>query len=492
MKSKHSPRAMQWFLVHSLAAAMITSSFAQDAKVEMEQKPLPALPTSINGAEPVNKRMQAFLRSQGLKQGESEEGGRTVLVMLGSSPISVPPSNKSFVAARNIAFQKAMLNVKQQCAENMEARVSSEMVLDMASPGAERAASDAKRLQREGLAQEGAIQVAKALNSDVKARNAPATLQTAGLYGEKILENKMKEELVKKGIDPNKPVDQQQVKAVLNTSSFKNKTRATARARCTGIKVMASFEQNPADGQGEIGVVTVWTRKLHEIADAVITGNYTLIPRGEPGLPITQHVPQDELTLLSTYGTQMVRNEKGDYVLLAFAQDQPQSKSQQSIAIAYNSARLQAQGMIRSFLGEAISSTNDMMQREESTEFEDESNEVKIESANSNKVKAVAEKLSIKGMQESHRWQTLHPANQGPVVGVVVEWKASSAQLADMLTGFNRASGAKTAEAVKRMNNGGTASSGTISAAEGAVAPAPSVPRTSKANSGQGVKSLDF
>ncbi len=492
MKSKHSPRAMQWFLVHSLAAAMITSSFAQDAKVEMEQKPLPALPTSINGAEPVNKRMQAFLRSQGLKQGESEEGGRTVLVMLGSSPISVPPSNKSFVAARNIAFQKAMLNVKQQCAENMEARVSSEMVLDMASPGAERAASDAKRLQREGLAKEGAIQVAKALNSDVKARNAPATLQTAGLYGEKILENKMKEELVKKGIDPNKPVDQQQVKAVLNTSSFKNKTRATARARCTGIKVMASFEQNPADGQGEIGVVTVWTRKLHEIADAVITGNYTLIPRGEPGLPITQHVPQDELTLLSTYGTQMVRNEKGDYVLLAFAQDQPQSKSQQSIAIAYNSARLQAQGMIRSFLGEAISSTNDMMQREESTEFEDESNEVKIESANSNKVKAVAEKLSIKGMQESHRWQTLHPANQGPVVGVVVEWKASSAQLADMLTGFNRASGAKTAEAVKRMNNGGTASSGTISAAEGAVAPAPSVPRTSKANSGQGVKSLDF
>jgi len=493
MKQKKSARAVQWLLGSTMAAAMLTTSFAQDVKVEMEQKPLPVLPTSINGADPVSKRMQAFLRSQGLKQGESEEGGRTVLVILGSSPISVPPSDKSFVAARNIAFQKAMLNVKQQCAENMEARVSSEMVLDMGSPGADRAAADAKRLQREGLAQEGAIQVAKALNSDVKARNAPATLQTAGLYGEKILENKMKEELVKKGIDPNKPVDQQQVKAVLNTSSFKNKTRATARARCTGIKVMASFEQNPANGQGEIGVVTVWTRKLHEIADAVITGNYTLIPKGEPGIPITQHVPQDELTLLSTYGTQMVRNEKGEYVLLAFAQDQPQSKSQQSIAIAYNSARLQAQGMIRSFLGEAISSTNDMMQREESTEFEDESSEVKIESANSNKVKAVAEKLSIKGMQEVHRWQTLHPANQGPVVGVVIEWKASSAQLADMLTGFNRASGAKTAEAVNRMNTSGSASSGAVGGGAGASVPsAPPAPRTSNANSGQGVKSRDF
>lgn len=490
MKKHTKSCAVHWLLGSTLAVAMVTSSLAQDAKVEMEQKPLPVLPSSINGTEPVNKRMQAFLRSQGLRQGENEEGGRTVLVWLGNSTISVPPSHKSFVAARNIAFQKAMLNVKQQCAENMEARVSSEMVLDMSSPGAERAAADAKRLQREGLAQEGAIQVAKALNSDVKARNAPATLQTAGLYGEKILENKMKEELAKKGIDPNKPVDQQQVKAVLNTSSFKNKTRATARARCTGIKVMASFEQNPANGQGEIGVVTVWTRKLHEIADAVITGNYTLIPRGEPGVPIDKHIPQDELTLLSTYGTQMVRNEKGEYVLLAFAQEQPQSKSQQSKEIAFNSARLQAQGMIRSFLGEAISSTNDMMQREESTEFEDESSEVKIESAKRNTIQAVAEKLPIKGMQEAHRWETLHPANNGPVIGVVIEWKASSAQLAGLLKGFNQASGAKTAEAVNRMNTGGSASGG--AAGGGSAAAGPSAPRTSNANSGQGVKSRDF
>ena len=490
MKQGNSPRVAHWFLVGTLVTSMITTSLAQDAKVEMEQKPLPDLPKSISGTETVYQRMQDFLRTQQLRQGENEDAGRSVLVWLGRGAISVPPSDKNFVLARNIAFQKAMLDVKQKCAEFMETRVSSEMVQDMSSPGAERAAADAKRLQREGLAQEGAIQVAKALNSDVKARNAPAILQTAGLYGEKILENKMKEELVKKGIDPDKPVDQQQVKAVLNTSSFKNKTRATARARCTGIKVMASFEQNPENGQGQIGVVAVWTRKLHEIADAVITGNYTLIPRGEPGVAITKHIPQNERTLVSTYGTQMVRNEKGDYVLLAFAQAQPQSKSQQSKDLAYKMARLQAQGMIRSFLGEAISSTNDMMQREESTEFEDESNEVKFESANSNKVQAVAEKLPIKGMQEAHQWETLHPANNGPVVGVVMEWKASSAQLAGLLTGFNQASGAKTAEAVNRMNTGGSTSSGAVGGGPGAAAP--SAPSTSKSYSGQGVKSRDF
>lgn len=485
-----SLKATQYLLGGTLAAALASSVLAQEAKVEMEQKPLPNLTNSIDGRETVDQRMQAFLKTQKLRQGENEEGGRSILVWLGKGTISVPPSDKNFVLARNIAFQKAMLDVKQKCAEFMETRVSSEMTLDLASPGSERAAADALRLQREGLAQEGAVEVAKALNSDVKAKNAPASIQTAGLYGEKILENKMKEELSKKGIDPSKPVSEQQVKAVLNTSSFKNKTRATARARCTGIKVLASFEQNPANGQGQIGVVTVWTRKLHEIADAVITGNYTLIPKGEPGIPVDDHIPKENLTLLSTYGTQMVRNEKGEYVLLAFAQAQPQSKSQQSKDLAYKMARLQAQGMIRSFLGEAISSTSDMLQKEESTEFEDESNEVKMDEQNRNKVTAVAEKLPIKGMQEAWQWESLHPANNGPVVGVVMEWKANSAQLAGQLKAFNQASGAKTAEAVNRMNTGGSGVTSTPPSSGGG-APA-SRPRTSNANSGQGAVSRDF
>jgi hypothetical protein len=205
-----------------------------------------------------------------------------------------------------------------------------------------------------------------------------------------------------------------------------------------------------------------------------------------------KHIPEDERTLVSTYGTQMVRNEKGDYVLLAFAQAQPQTSSQQSKDLAYKMARLQAQGMIRSFLGEAISSTNDMLQREESTEFEDESNEVKIDSANSNKVQATAEKLPIRGMQEAHQWETLHPANNGPVVGVVMEWKATSAQLAGMLRTFNQASGAKTAEAMNRMGTGGGAGVGAVGGGA-AVRPAvQAVPRTSNANSGEGVKSRDF
>jgi hypothetical protein len=125
----------------------------------------------------------------------------------------------------------------------------------------------------------------------------------------------MKEELKKKGLDPNKTVSDQEVKSILSTSTFKAHLRATARARCTGIKVLASFESNPASGKGQVGVIGVWTRKLHEVADAVVTGDYSLIPKGVPGLRIKQHIPEDLRTLLSTFGTQLLRDETGREVI---------------------------------------------------------------------------------------------------------------------------------------------------------------------------------
>lgn len=488
--TKFNPKhATQLILGGAMLAALASSVLAQEAKLEIEQKPLPPLPNSIDGSEPIENRIKAFLKSQKLNLGENKDNGRTILVFQGLGAISVPPSDKNFVALRKVAFDKAMLDAKEQCAKFQETRISSEMSIDMASPGAERAAADAQRLQREGLANEGAVQVAKALNTDIKAKNAPASIQTGALYGEKILENQMREELTKKGIDPDKPVSDQQVKAVMSTSSFKNASRSTARARCTGIQAFASFEQNPASGQGSVGVVAIWSRKLHEVADAIITGNYALIPKNEPGLPIAQHIPDDLRVKLSTYGTQLVRDENGEYVLLAFAQAQPLSKSQQSITIAKSVARQVGEGMIRQFLGEAIASTNDLLQKEKSTEFEDESNQTKYEERFSKQVQAVAQKLSVPGIMEADSWQTLHPANNGPVVGVVLQWKASSAQLAGQLKAFNQASGAKTTDAANRMSS---TSSGSTATAPSSSAPAAPRPRTSNANSGQGAVSRDF
>ncbi len=488
MKLKKTHAMAPWLAGALLSMGASMPLMAQNAKLELEQKPLPELPNSISGSESVRSRMDKFIREQGLrevKDNKKDENGRTVLIDFATATISAPPSDPNFVTARINAFNKAMLVAKGQCTEFQKTIVATEAILETGMPPAERAKADAEQLRREGLAQEGAVKVAQALNSDVKSRgNVPQSIQTAALYGEKLLSDKMAEEIRKKGLDPSKPVDQQMAKAIAETASFKNAVATVAAARCTGIKAMASFEQNPSSGQGQVGIVTVWSEKLHAIADAIVTNQWDLIQKGEPGRTIAEHIPDDLRTLLTTYGAQLVRDEKGEYVLLAYAQAQPRTKNQQSIDTAYEVAKTRAMSLIRSFMGEAVETNRQLLDAEVSTVFTDESTRYQDESAFNKSIKAVGEALPISGMTVAHEWETLHPANNSPVVGVVMQWKVASAQIAEHLAKLNRASGNKAAAAAR-----GNAGGGATAAAPAARA---AEQRKSDSYSGQGRPARDF
>jgi hypothetical protein len=477
-------------LLLGLSLLTAVPSWSQDAKLEIEQKPLAELPNSISGGETVRSRMDKFIREQGLldvKNNKKDEAGRMVLIDFATGTIAAAPSDPNFVNARIAAFNKALLNAKSQCAEFQKTVISTEAVLDTGKPAAERAKADAEQLMREGMTQEGATKVAQALNADLKGRaNVPQVIQTAALYGEKILGNKMSEEIRKKGLDPSKPVDQQVAKTIAESQSFKNAVSTVAAARCTGIKVMASFEQNPPSGQGSVGIVTVWSEKLHAIADAIVTNHWELIQRGEPGKTIAEHVPNDLRTLLTTYGAQLVRDEKGDYVVLAYAQAQPRTKNQQSIDSAYEVAKTRGFALIRSFMGESVETNRELLDAEVSTVFTDESTRYQEESSFSRSVKVVGQKLPISGVTEAHHWETLHPSNNGPVVGMVMQWKVDSAKIAAVLAGLNQASGAKAAEASRGVSSGGG------SAAQGGGSVPASKPSKSDAYQGQGNAARDF
>ncbi len=51
-----------WFAAALLYAATATPLVAQEAKLELEQKPIPELPNSISGTETVRSRMDKFIR----------------------------------------------------------------------------------------------------------------------------------------------------------------------------------------------------------------------------------------------------------------------------------------------------------------------------------------------------------------------------------------------------------------------------------------------
>jgi hypothetical protein len=481
-------------LLLGLSLLTAVPSWSQDAKLEIEQRPLAELPNSISVGETVQSRMEKFILEQGLqdvKNNQKDETGRIVLIEFATASISAYPSDPNFVSSRINAFAKALERAKIQCAEFQKNIVSTEAVLDTGLPSSARATADAEQLKREGMTQEGATKVAQALNADLKGRaNMPQAIQTAALYGEKILGNKMSEEIRKKGLDPSKPVDEQVAKTIAESESFKNAVSTVASARCTGIKIIASFEQNPSSGQGSIGIVTVWTEKLHAIADAIVTNHWELIQRGEPGKTIAEHVPNDVRTLLTTYGAQLVRDEKGDYVVMAYAQAQPRTKNQQSINSAYEVAKTRGIGLIRSFMGEALETNRELLDAEVSTVFTDSSTRYQEDSSFAQKSKSIGMALPISGISVAHQWETRHPANDGPVVGMVVKWKVDSAKIAAMLLGLNQASGAKAAE-VSRGLNGGNSSGGASASQGGGSVPA-SKPNKSEAYQGQGKASRDF
>ena len=484
MNCQRSKLSRQLLLAGFLVTASLGPSWAQDGKVELEQKPLPELPNSISGSDTVRSRMDAFIRAQGLRQvkdDKKDEDGRTVLIDFANATIAASASDPNFVNARIAAFNKAMLTAKGQCAEFQKTLIRTEAILDVTLPPADRAKSDAEQMKREGLAQEGSVKVAQALNQDLKGKNVPNFIQTAALYGEKLLGNKMAEELRKKGLDPSKPVPEQEAKVVAETAAFKNAIATVAAARCTGIKAMASFEQNPCSGQGSVGIVTVWSEKLHAVADAIVTNNWDLIKKGEPGKTIAEHIPNDLRTLLTTYGVMLVRDEKGEYVLLAYAQAQPRTKNQQSIDSAYEVAKTRGYGLIRSFMGEAVEVNRQLLDAETSTVFTDDSTRYQEDSSFSKSVKAVGDALPVSGITVAHEWETLHPSNNGPVVGVVVQWKVASAQIAAHLAKLNKSSGAQ-ASAVSSgaVKEGGQSRQGD------------STPKKSDSYSGQGKSSRDF
>ncbi|MEB3151190.1 MAG: hypothetical protein VKL60_19495 [Sphaerospermopsis sp.] len=433
-----------------LTSLLLTNNAnALDEKIDAELQPLAPLPTSISGKETVRDQISKWLKKKNLNHGEGVlPDGRTYVVYTGIATISAPLNDKNWMQSRFNAFTKADLEAKSNCATFQEQKIENELILEYKEPAPSRVKSETEKLKREGLVAEGASRIAKAIHNDVSAKSESKTLHTASLYGEKLITNIADSEIRKRGLDPNKPVDEQEIKEILSTEKFQQAVNTLAEAECSGIQTLASFESIPTNKKGEIGKVTIWTERLQIAASGMMTGNFDLIPPTEPGLPISEHVNVDLRTLLSTVGTQIVRDERGQYVLLSYAQAAPRTESSQSINQAYSKAKTFAESQIRQFMGEQIAFSSNLNAKEESSEFDNDDFSYKNESDYFKKIRSFGEQAKISGLQVAREWETRHPANNAPVVGVVVQWKPSSAKAAENLRQISKGTSKQSAQDV--------------------------------------------
>lgn len=214
------------------------------------------------------------------------------------------------------------------------------------------------------------------------------------------------------------------------TEEFREFTQTAARSTIAGLQAYKVIEAK-ADGHScKLAVIAIHSELLGRMA-SVLSGRPLSLPAKTPKKPIIDQVPKDTDVLLATMGVQQRIDENGNLVLLAYGQAAPRTASDRSIDAAYNKARTQAMGLLRSFAGESAYVATALLNAETSQEFDDESRAYANESAYEEKISTVAEKMNIAGIATVKRWQAQHPLSDGkPIVGTVVSWSPDSAALA--------------------------------------------------------------
>jgi hypothetical protein len=251
------------------------------------------------------------------------------------------------------------------------------------------------------------------------------------------------EKLQEKGVDPNSndPADQEMVeevaREVTNSTIFSDIVRSSSQSQLKGIRRIFVSESIKQGEQGEICVVALYSPKTMAMADAIFS-DPSLAPAGTPNQPIKQQIPNWKTSegvseLLSTFGTEMLRDEKGQFHVIAYAQSTPKSKSKKSQNIAIQKARLRAEGTLRSFAQEYTVLNEATENYEVSKELAGAMEEYDGGDAFQKTIRSVSGPSKINGIRQLGVWGAKHPLTEQIIIGSIVSWSPDDANDARQL-----------------------------------------------------------
>ena len=380
-------------------------------------------------------KIEDFLSTKGWSQGvnKNTKTGKTFFISTGTGIISSDRDSKNFISSRQNAFDKAMLEAKKELTTFLEQEIGSTLSNERSSPSETREKERIERLTREGMALQAAKAQAESLSADAEnysESKGVLSLATAGIQAERLLNAEIDRELKNRGFDPDQPVEEQLIKKILESEKFKRAITAAAKARLVGVQAYRTFEIIPSSGRGEIGVIAIYSSRLEAVANSLFSGDSSIVPVGTPKESLKNQIPKNKTALITTFGTQVKRDETGQFAIVAYAQQGSRTKSKLSEKSAYKRAALVAKSQIRFFAGEIMAVRESLEQSENITEYADESSQTDFDESYSEHVNAVAKNLNISGIKTLFRWKTSHPLTGHVIIGVVVSWSASEMDFA--------------------------------------------------------------
>jgi len=375
----------------------------------------------------------------GWKEGRNKkENGEEFFVQTGSAVISAPPGHPNYINSRQNAYAKAFLNAKAKILEFLETTISREVTNNIKQG---EFSWEKEAAQKKGEAPE------ETDFQEIQRKTLSLVNAT--------LDEKLKE----KGVDPesNNTEDQkaveQTLKEVINSQKFSDIVKSSCIQQLKGIRRMFVTESIKEGKQGEICVLALYSDKTKALADAVFS-DPSMAPKGMLGKPINQQIPnwrtrKGVTKLLSTFGTEMLRDENGEFHLIAYAQSSGKSKSKTSQKIALERANLRAQAEIRTFSQEVAALDKAAEDSEKAKEFADAMQGYESNASFEKKLSSISGPAKISGIRSIGQWGAKHPLTGQTVYGAIVGWSPSNANAAKKI---------KSQMAVQKKSSGNAAS----------------------------------
>ena len=406
----------------TLSALISVAAQAQTGDAEID--PMDALfnlNQSEGASEIQGQSCYDYLDRKGWSDGFNEKrDGTPYFVSVGVSRVQAPWQSSNFATSMMNASIAAQLETKSNLAQTMGKEITSQITNELLQD------------YTEGTAPEFA---------EASQPPATTTYDELGYYEkfkllinqqlDKAIDQETKDAFDDKALSAAEA--EEALRRVVNTQSFNDSITARSNATIRGMKnVFTSFDSSAKKNTTEACVVGLWSEKLAQQVDAMTTGNYDLLKGQKPGMPLDQYIGSENtkegLTkLLGTYGTFIVRNEKGEISVLSYAQ--AGIKGNMGEQPAFTEAKLRAERAIIQLREEHVDVVQASSNQESSVEYDDGMIDYYSRSKNESRVAASASG-TLDGSSVKKRWRGLH-LNQKPFVGVVVAWTPSGAELAD-------------------------------------------------------------
>ena len=372
---------------------------------------------TIEPLEGVANKCEDYVLDQGHQIGENvKRDGSKYYIGIGDSAILAPTGSKNYITSRQNAYEQALLFAKSAILEEMKSTVSRNVKLSLAQ---------GKFVEDDALQNEIKEEVAK--NAVVDSRDSSSAYNKAM----ELLNRKLDSELDKTDPKPApKSIEEaeKQAEEVIDNAlgqSFSDFIESVSASNLYGIRRFYVFESAPPGKQGQICVATIHSAKTQAIANAIFAQDASLFPTGKPNRNYKNVIPNPKtqegmFELLSTFGVDMTRDEKGNFILISYAQSGVRGKGPVAFKVAKEAAKMRAEGNIASFIAEAAASKKKMKETESYEQAADGTEYYKGDGSFKKDVESASKNLVISGMKQGRSWGFKHPVTKQPIVGTWV------------------------------------------------------------------------